>query len=153
MGVQTTYTKRMKKGTPGLILWDFGTADLTSAIAEGVIPFGYAVVQGSKARTAIVGNVKVIGFATRSLMSIYSINNFVDAFGPQETVPVMREGYVWCVNEGGAAVGDGTQVYADATGKVVNSAAAGALAVPGCRFEIGGAVGALVLVRVDIITV
>lgn len=153
MPVQTVYTKTMKKGTPGLILWDFGTADLTSAIAEGVIPFGYAVIQGSKARTAIVGNVKVIGFATRSLMSVYAINNFVDSFGPQEPVPVMRSGYFWGINAGLAAVADGSAVYANAAGAVCDSTAAGALVVPGCRFEIGGAIGALVLVRVDIITV
>lgn len=149
MPAQTVYTKRMKQGLPGLVGWDFGTADLTSVIAEGVLPFGDAVVQGTKARTGVVGNVNVIGFTTRSLMSVYAINNFVDAHGPTESVAIMREGYIWSVNNGGAAIADGSQVYVNATGKVVNSAAAGAVAVPGCRVELGGAVGALVFLRIQ----
>lgn len=148
MPAQTTYSKNIKKAVPGLIGWDFGTADLTSVLAEGVIPFGYAVVQGTKARTAVVGNTKVIGFATRSILSQYAIINQVDSYGATEMVAVIREGYVWAINGGSGAVADGSDVYVNAAGAVVNSAAAGAALVPNSRVEIGGAVGALVLLRV-----
>lgn len=148
MPVQTTYTKNIKKAVPGLIGWDFGTADLTSVLAEAVLPFGDAVVQGTKARTGIPGNVKVIGFTTRSILSVYAINNNVDAHGATEMASIIREGYVWSVNNGSGAIADGSDVYVNATGKVVNSAAAGAALVPNSRVEIGGAVGALVLLRV-----
>lgn len=156
MPVQTSYTRNGKKGLPGLIGWDFGTADLTSVLVEtDPLPFGYAVVQGTKARTGKVGNTNVIGFACRSILSVYAINNGYtnpsepEAYGPTEMAAIMREGYIWAVNNGGAAVADGSQVYANATGQVVNSAAAGAVAVPGCRVEIGGAVGAAIFLRVQ----
>lgn len=155
MPVQTSYTRNGKKGLPGLIGWDFGTADLTSVLVEAVLPFGYAVVQGTKARTGIPGNTNVIGFACRSILSVYAINNGYtnpndpEAYGTTEMAAVMREGYIWAVNNGGAAIADGSAVYVNATGQVVNSAAAGAVAVPGCRVEIGGAVGAMVFLRVQ----
>jgi len=148
MPVQTVYTKNIKKSLPGVIAWDFGTADLVSAVAEGVVPFGYAVIQGTKARTGVVGAVKVVGFATRSILSQYAIINNTDAYGLTEMISILREGYLWVVNGGGAAIADGSQLYVDPTGKVVNSAAAGAVAVPGSRVETGGAVGALMLIRV-----
>lgn len=149
MPVQTSYTKRMKPAVAGLIGWDFGTADLTSVLVETALPFGNFAVQGTKARTAVPGNTNVIGVATRSLLSVYAINNAVDAHGPTEMAPIMREGYVWSPNAGGAALADGGAVYANATGQLVNSAAAGALLVPGCRVEIGGAVGAMCLLRIQ----
>lgn len=149
MPVQTSYTRNGKKGLPGLIGWDFGTADLTSVLAEAVLPFGDAVVEGTKARTGIPGNTNVIGFTTRSILSVYAINNAVDANGPTEMAAIMREGYLWSINNGSGAIADGSQVYVNAAGKVVNSAAAGAVAVPGCRVESGGAVGATIFLRVQ----
>lgn len=155
MPVQTSYTRNGKKGLPGLIGWDFGTADLTSVLVEAVLPFGYAVVRGTKARTGIPGNTNVIGFACRSILSVYAIDNGYtnpsqpEAYGTTEMAAIMREGYIWAVNNGGAVVADGSQVYVNATGQVVNSAAAGAVAVPGCRVEIGGAVGAAIFLRVQ----
>lgn len=149
MPVQTVYTKRMKQGLPGLVGWDFGSADITSVVAEGTIPFGNAVIQGTKARTGIVGSANVLGFAVRSLMSINAINTFTDAYGDDEVVGVLRTGYIWSVNNGSGAIADGSQVYVNATGQVVNSAAAGAVAVPGSRVETGGAVGALVFLRIQ----
>ncbi len=155
MPVQTSYTRNGKKGLPGLIGWDFGTADLTSVLVETVLPFGYAVVQGTKARTGKPGNTNVIGFAARSILSVYAINNGYtnpaepEAYGLTEMAAVMREGYIWAVNNGGAALADGSAVYVNAAGQVVNSAAAGAVAVPGCRVEVGGAVGAMVFLRIQ----
>lgn len=148
MPVQTTYTKNIKKSLPGVIAWDFGTADLVSAVAEGVIPFGVAVIQGTKARTALAGGAAIIGFATRSILSQYAIINNSDVYGPTEMVSILRDGYIWVLNSGAAAVADGSQLYVDPTGKVVSSATVGAVAVPGSRVEVGGAVGALVLIRV-----
>lgn len=150
MPVQTSYTKDQRRGLPGLVAWDFGTADITSVLAEGVIPFGNAVKPGSKARTGVVATSgDTIGFAVRSILNIYAIDNAVDAYGPTEPVGVLRSGYIWLKNEGAGAIADNSALYVNATGKVVNSAAAGAAVVPGSSIEIGGAVGDVVLVRVQ----
>jgi hypothetical protein len=149
MAVQLTYTKNMPKALPGLIGWDFGTADLTSMLAEGVLPYGNAVKKGSKARTAVVGNTGVLGFVARSLMSIYAIDNNVDAHGPKEMAAIMREGYLWTTNKSATGVVDNAAVYVNASGELVNTGDAGAALVPGCSIEIGGAAGAMVLIRIQ----
>lgn len=148
MPVQTSYTRNMPRAKQGLIAWDFGTADLTSVAAQGVIPFGAAVVKGSAERTGIVGSADILGFAACSILNVYQIDNNAEAFGPTEMVPVMREGYIWIKNEGTAAILEGDDVYVNATGKLVNSAAAGAVVVTGSRVEKGGPIGEFILIRV-----
>lgn len=149
MPVQLTYSRTGKKGLPGLVAWDFGTADITSVIAEATIPFGDAVIKGTGSRSGIVGSANILGFAVRSILSVNAINTNTDAYGATEVVGVLREGYIWVVNQGSGAIAEGSQVYVNATGKVVNSAASGAVAVPGARVEHGGAVGDSVLIRVQ----
>lgn len=149
MPVQLTYSRTGKKGLPGLVAWDFGPADITSVIAEGTIPFGNAVIKGTATRSGIVGSTAVLGFAVRSILSVNAINTNTDAFGATEVVAVMREGYMWVLNEGTGAIAEGTQVYVNATGKVVNSAASGAVAVPGTRVEQPAAVGEVALIRIQ----
>lgn len=152
MTVQTTYTKRIRKALNGEVAWDFGTADITSAASEGVTPFGVAVIKGTNAGQVKPGNASILGWTVRSLLNQYAINNSfpgpaVEAYGDKETVAVMREGYIWLTNKGGAALTEGLAAYANAAGELVNSAAAGAALVPGTRVEIGGAVGEPVLIR------
>lgn len=149
MPVQTSYSINMPRAKQGLIAWDFGTADLTTVIAQGVIPFGNAVIKGNAERTGIVGSADILGFAACSILNIYQIDNNVEAYGPTEPVALVRSGYIWIKNEGAAAILPDTGAYVNATGKLVNSAAAGAVAVPGSRIEKGGAVGQFCLVRVQ----
>lgn len=151
MPVQLTYSRTGKKGLPGLVAWDFGPADITTVIAEGVIPFGNGVVKGTGSRSGIVGNAAgtVLGLAVRSILSVNAINTNADAFGATEVVAIMREGYMWVLNEGTAALAEGSTVYLDAAGKVVNSAAAGAVALTGSRVEQPAAVGEVALIRIQ----
>lgn len=149
MPVQTSYGKNMAKGLPGLVAWDFGPADITSVIAESELNFGRSVVQGTKARTGKQGATDSLGFAVRSILNVYAIDNNKDAYGPTEAAAILRSGYIWVKNEGGNALADGSAAYVNATGQVVDSAAAGAVAIPGTRVEIGGAIGAVVLLRVQ----
>lgn len=149
MPVQLTYTKRMRRAKVGLVAWDFGSADLTSVVAQAVIPFGNAVVKGTAERTGIVGSDDILGFAVTSMLSQYAINNFVDAYGPTEMVAVLRSGYIWVQNKGTVALVAGDPVYVNATGQVVNAAAAGAVMVPGSVIEKGAAIDDFVLLRVQ----
>lgn len=149
MPVQLTYNRTGKKGLPGLVAWDFGPADITTVIAEASIPFGNAVVKGAATRSGVVGSANILGFAVRSILSVNAINTNTDAFGATEVVAVMREGYMWVLNEGSGAIAEGTQVYVNAAGKVVNSAASGAVAVPGTRVEQPAAVGEVALIRIQ----
>lgn len=158
MPVQTTYTKRMRKGVNGLIAWDFGPADITSANAEGQVGFGTAISKGTAAHSAKSGGATtgvLLGIAVRSLTAQYAINNSfpgpaVEQYGDKETVGILREGYIWITNTGTAAVVEGEGAFfVPATGALVHAAAAGAVQLIGSRIEIGAAAGDVALVRIQ----
>lgn len=150
MTVQLSYTKTMRPALNGQVAWDFGTADISSAnVAAASIGFGVAAVKGAGSRTVIAGNVGVLGWTVRSLMSQHSINNAVEAYGEKETAAIIREGYVFVLNSSPTAVVEGAAVYVNAAGLLVNTGDVGSAIVPGCRVERGAASGAMCLLRVQ----
>lgn len=146
MVAQTSYTKEMRVSVPGVIAWDFGTADTTSLTSTGVVPFGTAVTTAG-----VVGNVNVKGFAIRDLMSRNAIETDETEYGATETIGLMREGYLYVRNDSPAtALATDENVFINATGQVVATGDAGAVALQGCSIELGGAAGAVILIRVNI---
>jgi len=151
MSAQTAYTKNIRKAVKGQAAWDFGTADITTVIAEAVIPFGHAVIKGAADGSGIVGDTLVLGFAVRSLINENSVENRVNSFAQGEATAIMREGYIYIQNDSPAtAIAEGEDVFVDPTGAVVASGDAGAVKVTGCRVEESAAAGSIARIRVQI---
>lgn len=155
MSVQTSYNKTMRRAVNGLVAWDFGPADITSVHAEGVVNFGAGVIKGAGERSGIQGSANLLGFAVRSILNQYAINNSfpgpaVEAYGPTETVAVLRSGYIWLTNKGTGAVTPDGPAHVNAAGLFVDAASAGAIELENTRIERGGAPGEVCLVRVGV---
>lgn len=141
MTVQTTYKAVSDLAYPGLIA-DNNPFETISKKAEGAIDFGMPVKRGTDEDQVIKGGPLPIGIAVRHL------DAEDDSYADEETVTVLRMGYVYLdVSETGSA-GDALNVV-DATG-VIGVGAAGAgesdlpatleqdLAAPGialCRYR------------------
>lgn len=146
MVAQTSYTKEMAPSVPGVIAWDFGTADTTSLTATGVVPFGVAVT-----KAGVPGKVDVKGFAIRDLMSRNAIETNKTEYGATETIGLVREGYLYVRNDSpSTTLAADESVFIDADGKVVATGDTGAVELKGCSIELGGAAGKVILIRVHI---
>lgn len=153
MVAQTSYTKELRVAINGMVAWDFGTADITSANADAVVPFGVAVVKGSTAGSVIAGRTAdlVKGIAVRSLINENAVENGTVSFAKFETVAILREGYIWMTNKSAAtAVAEDDDVFLNPTGELTDSGEVGAIKLVGSRVEQGAAAGALALVRIQI---
>lgn len=153
MPAQTAYTKELREAINGMIAWDFGTADITSANADAVVPFGVAVIKGSTDGSVIVGRTTdlVKGISVRSLINENAVEQGAVSNAKFETVAILRAGYIWMTNKSAAtAVAEDDDVFLNAVGELTDASEGGAVKLVGSRVEIGAAAGALALVRIQI---
>lgn len=153
MTVQTTYTKNIRQAISGQVAYDFGTADITSHNAEAEIFFGNSVIKGAADNSVIVGNTTdlVLGFAVRSLLNDSALVTGSTSYIATETVPVMREGYIFVTNDSPATtLVEGEDVFLNAAGLLVATGDGGAVQLVGSRIEQGAAATGICLLRVQI---
>ncbi|SEP57607.1 hypothetical protein SAMN03159444_00100 [Pseudomonas sp. NFACC02] len=141
---------------------DLSMADVTTGVADVVIPFGRAVVSGSAAkRDALPGAGAgfFLGISVTKTVGVSSSYvtgqgqgsvNLPGSYRVGEETSRVSHGRVWVKTLGGATVGQ--QVYAlPTTGELTNAATAGNHLLPGCTFLTAAAAGELALMQVKAI--
>lgn len=138
---------------------DLSMADITSGVADVVIPFARAVVSGSAAkRDALPGAGAgfFLGISIRKTVGVSSSYvtgqgngsaNVVGSYRIGEETSRVSHGRVWVKTVDGATIG--AQVYAKpVTGELTNAATAGNHLLPGCTFLTAAAADGLALMQV-----
>lgn len=120
---QTTYNSDMPKARAGMIAYPMRPASVQTYAAEGVVPFGYAVVKGTTKDQAkvptVVGDV-LYGFAQMTLAINETAASGSAAYATKMAMNVLKFGEIW-VPYSGSAPTPGLAVYVDvlvAPGKV-----------------------------------
>lgn len=142
---------------------DLSMADITSGVADVVIPFARAVVSGSAAkRDALPGAGAgfFLGISVRKTVGVSSsyisgqgngTSNVVGSYRAGEETSRVSHGRIWVKTVDGATVG--AQVYAKpTTGELTNAATAGNHLLQGCTFLTAAAAGELALMQVKAIS-
>ncbi|WP_434706670.1 hypothetical protein J3Q07_16435 [Pseudomonas sp. D4-18] len=141
---------------------DLSMADITTAVADVVIPFARAVVVGSAAKRGklpVADAALFLGISVRkpvgvsgSYMTAQGVDNgnLVGGYRIGEEVSLVSHGRIWVKTLAGATVGG--KVYAlPTTGELTNAATAGNHELVGCSFLTAAAAGELALVQVKAI--
>jgi hypothetical protein len=156
MSVQTSYEQNISNALPGQIA-DVHPHETVSRAAEGAVAFGYGVERGTDAdKQCEVGAstaAKFLGIAVRDLGREGVIfTGDLTGYADEETVAVMREGYIYCTIPTGGSPGDPINVH-DTTGVIdAGAPASGEHALTGATLEATTAAGAVGLVRLDGLT-
>ena len=150
MSVQTAtaYTTVLAPGYKGAVA-DANDALITSALAEGDIPVGVAVVRG----TADSRGVKVPtaggifeGVVIRNLHQLEDASTGVLEVQDGKEAPVLRRGDVWVEVEDTVAIDD--PVYYQDVGGLFRMDVTGGTIVVGARFLDAGVSGDIVRIRI-----
>lgn len=116
------YDPNPAAGEAGL-LYDLNPRTMESFVAEGALPFGVAVDQGTdpeKQATLLDGSstaASILGIAVRThaLQAVRSQSDD-NAYADEEMVNVLSKGRIWVVTEEAVAVGDSVFVRITAAG-------------------------------------
>ena len=128
MTAQTVYSKNQSNALPGLI-YDMGNTDIDSYAAEGAVAFGVFVARGTDPanQVEVTGAAGSFGVATRTVKEGDYPDAAFDggAYADEETVGVMRSGYVWAqFDAAGGTIGAAVTINADGTVDVAGGATA-----------------------------
>jgi hypothetical protein len=125
MSAQTSYTLAQRVALAGMI-YGMSPRDIVSRSCETVAgaAVGIAMSRGTdKENQVVIGGTDYAGVSVRSLEGEGAANTAILAFSENDTVPLMREGYIWIVCPTGCNPGDAAN-YVDATGVIDSGAAA-----------------------------
>lgn len=127
MTAQTTYNKELAVALAGLI-YDMGNTDIDSFSAEEAMGFGLFVQRGTDAvNQVLLGGATAIGVTVRTSKEGDYPSGAYDggAYAVEETVGVLREGYIWAQFDAvGGTVGAAVTINADGTVDVAGGATA-----------------------------
>lgn len=142
---------------------DLSMADVTTGVADVVIPFARAVVSGSAAKRDTLPGAAAgffLGISVRKTVGVSSSYitgqgqgsaNVSGSYRIGEETSRVSHGRIWVKTLGGATVG--AQVYAlPTTGELTNTATAGNHLLQGCTFLTAAAAGELALIQVKAIS-
>jgi len=147
MSAQTSYSRLQAVAYAGMI-YALAPRDIASRAAEGDIAFGIAVSRGSDPDTQVVpgGATGFMGISVRALDQEGVANTGAIQYDDEETVAVMRSGYIWAVCPTGCVPGDVVN-YVDATGVLDSGAAvAGETSLDNAQWETTTAAGEIGLI-------
>lgn len=149
MPIQTTYSQNIAAAVAGMLANQEHHEIISRNIEDAAgVGFGKVVLRGA----ADLGIIKPAAGAS-AYVGITVRNPAVDGGGdlyPQYSpVSVLRRGVIWVTAGEAVAAGDAA-LYNDTTGAIVKTAGAGVIAIPGGKFELDAANGALVPLRIDL---
>lgn len=109
-GVQTSYSSVMTEAVAGLRFSNHSL--VTSRIAEGAIPFGYAVKRGTDAdrQATVGGGADFIGIALHTISKEAAISDASITIEDTEGVDVMRHGVCWASPDNAVDAGDAVAI-------------------------------------------
>lgn len=153
----TTYGGRLRDlGYAGQIV-DTNPVTIESKTNEAAtaIDYGVAVARGAADDTCkapAADGDKLIGISVRHAIRPADSSNNV-AYGQRDSVPILRQGYVYAVAFENAARGDGVISVTAQSGKLGSTtggaAGAGRVAVPGATWETTTTAGQIGIVRIN----
>ena len=127
--VQSSYTRYQAAAQAGMPA-DMHGWDADTGVAEGTIPFGYAVSRGSADNGVIPGGPTFKGIAIRDITISHDT---ADQYEEPDNVAVMNRGDIW-VKVGTSVVNDKQAYYNSSTGEIGDSGISNAVAIAGAIF-------------------
>lgn len=148
MSAQTSYSLSQAVAVAGLI-YALHPHDIDSRSAEsGPIAIGIAVSRGTdKDKQVVKGGTAFFGISARALDQEGAANTGAIAYETGETVPCLRDGYIWAVCADGCVPGNAVN-YVNATGAFgAGAAVAGETNLLGATWETTASAGGLAVIR------
>ncbi len=115
--VQTIVRQELRFAVPGA-LFDVGFHDIISKAAEGAIPFGRAVIEGTDPETQTqlpqTALTTFLGVAARDNKEQQFVPNLgVNEYDDEDTVGILQEGRIWVQMVETVAIGDAVSAWFD----------------------------------------
>lgn len=150
MSAQTAYSLAQAIAVAGLIYAQHPHQIDSRSAESGPIAIGIAVSRGTdKDKQCVKGGTAFLGISVRALDQEGAANTGAIAWETTETVPILRDGYIWAVCSDGCVPGNAVN-YVNATGVLgAGAAVAGETNLLGGTWETTASAGGLAVLRLN----